>query len=367
MVPSNTARYLRYALLSLASQTVPADIVVVDDGSPDGEVGRMAREFGLNFIRSRTSEGPPTARNLGIETLRTPWIINFDGDNIAEPRFVQRLLSAATRRRRAGISYCLAVQIGEATGPYTSVVRGHPMQLGRRNFIDASSMFARRAWKEAGGWDPDAFPLSDWDFWLSIVEKGWRLAFVPAYLLRYRVRSSGILRSTSKDDSERAQRYIRDKHAAFIARREQVDLDDVVRYRVNRIRKRLDARIAAKEPSDPKRVVVLGTADDPQARQAVGTLTHGAGYEVVGFADERAPRSSTRVLGLPLLRSTAELFQAFMSGTHAACVAVSDPVERERLADLASEIGFELPTMISDHRTLSPASAESPQRRDAGP
>jgi GT2 family glycosyltransferase len=247
VVPSNTARYLRDALASLLSQTAESEIVVVDDGSPDGEVSRMAREFGLAFIRNPTSEGPPTARNIGIEALRHPWIINFDGDNIAAPRFVERLLGAALRRKRTGIAYCLAVQFGEASGPYWPVMRGLPLHLARNNFIDASSMFARSAWEEVGGWDPEAFPLSDWDLWLGIVERGWRIGFVPEYLLRYRVRSSGILRSTPKEHFRRARRYIWNKHADFLTERHAARLRYLAPRIVNRIRRRLDGRIVSDE------------------------------------------------------------------------------------------------------------------------
>jgi GT2 family glycosyltransferase len=243
VVPTNTSRYLYDALTSLLSQTAECDIVVVDDGSPNQEVSRTAGEFGMRFIRNATSVGPPTARNVGIEALPHPWIINFDGDNIAAPRFAEKLLRAALRCERTGIAYCLALQFDEATGPYKDVKRGLPFQLVYENFIDASSMFARSAWEEAGGWDPEASPLSDWDLWLGIVERGWRLGFVSEYLLGYRVRSAGLLRSTPRERFEGATHYIQSKHAAFRAERPGASPWNLIPRIANRVRRKLDERI----------------------------------------------------------------------------------------------------------------------------
>jgi sugar O-acyltransferase (sialic acid O-acetyltransferase NeuD family) len=354
VVPSHSSRYLRYALQSLASQTTEIEVVVVDDGSPDGEVSRMAREFGFGFVRNTYSEGPPTARNIGIDALHRPWIVNLDADNIVAPRFVERLLRVAERRPRTGISYCRALQFGEAIGPYAPVVRRLSMHLGHANFIDASSMFARRAWHEAGGWDPNAFPYSDWDFWLSIVEKGWRLGFEPEHLLWYRVRSSGILRSTGEEQFESARTYIRSKHAAFLVDRDPARLRYVIPRILCHIQRRIDARNVPDEITQPMRVVVVGSSQDPQSQDVLDTINDGLPYEAVAFLDDADAPIAAEFFGLPVLGPPTRMFDAFTLPARGAVVASSDGRDRERLGDLAVEAGFQLPSLVHPRSRVAP-------------
>ncbi|MGH2685429.1 MAG: glycosyltransferase family A protein, partial [Actinomycetota bacterium] len=114
VVASHHATYLRETLGSLLAQTLPSEILVVDDASEGGESRRVARELGIRCIRSTTSLGGAEARNVGIDALHHPWILNFDHDNVAEPKLVERLVAAARRRSRTGITYCTPRQIGMA-------------------------------------------------------------------------------------------------------------------------------------------------------------------------------------------------------------------------------------------------------------
>jgi glycosyltransferase involved in cell wall biosynthesis len=218
VVPSHHARFLRFALRSLLAQTFPLEIVVVDDGSPGGEVAALAEEFGIRTLRIERSMGAAAARNAGITSLSTPWILNFDHDNVASPRFVERLLHAASRAERVGLSYSRPLLFGDDRGPHRHVRRVPPRYLVHENSIDASSLFLREAWEEAGGFDPKASPLSDWDMWLGIVERGWSPVFVRRALWWYRTHGDSVLATASSDALERATAYIRTKHRAFAER-----------------------------------------------------------------------------------------------------------------------------------------------------
>ena len=218
VVPSHHATYLRETLISLLSQTVAHDLIVVDDASAGGETRRVARQLGVRCIRATSRIGASDARNLGIEELDTPWILNFDHDNVAEPRLIERLLASARRRPRIGIAYCTPRQIGMAHGPHPGVRRGTPSELAGGNFIDANSLFSTAAWREAGGWDGGAGIYADWDLWLGIVERGWGLAYVPEMLYRYRIHETGMLQSVDSPSTESFERYVRAKHGVVEGR-----------------------------------------------------------------------------------------------------------------------------------------------------
>jgi sugar O-acyltransferase (sialic acid O-acetyltransferase NeuD family) len=355
VVPSHTARYLRYALVSLLDQTMPHEIVVVDDASPNGEVGRVAKEFGLRWIRNPNREGPAVARNLGIEALDHPWILNFDMDNIAERNLVEGLLRAALREKRTGVAYSRALQFGEGTGPYWPVHRGLPWHLKFENFIDASSLFSRRAWEEAGGWDPKASPLSDWDLWIGIVERGWGLAFVPEYLFRYRVRSDGGRLSSSQERLERAEEYIRAKHAEFFRSRHARRPSNLIPRAWNRIRTVVDGWPDPIDPGEPMKLVIVGARSDGQAHIVLDMLEEGVPYEAVAFLDETPELWGSTVHGLPVLGPPDRVVGAMRMGARGAVVAIGDPHARERLAQVAREAGLDLPPLIHPRCYLAPS------------
>jgi sugar O-acyltransferase (sialic acid O-acetyltransferase NeuD family) len=355
VVPSHFARYLPHALVSLLAQTMPHDIVVVDDGSPGAEVSRVARRFGVRYLRNPESEGASVARNVGIDTLKHPWILNFDMDNVALPTFLERLVRAAVRRPGTGISYSLAEQFGEGGGPYWPVRRGLPWHLTGANFIDASSLFAREAWEQAGGFDPKASPLSDWDLWLGIVEHGWKLAFVPEYLFRYRVRSEGGRLSTSEEGMEAARDYIREKHADFIARRDGRRPANLGTRVLNHIQRRLDERIAVPKVPEPMKVVLVGARHDGQAQVVLDMFEDGVPYQAVGFVDETPSLWGTEVHGLPVLGPPDEILKATALGARGAVISIGDAQGRYRLGGVARDAGFHLPNLIHPRAYVAPS------------
>jgi glycosyltransferase involved in cell wall biosynthesis len=87
VVPAyNRAALLDAALQSVRDQTVaPEEIVVVDDGSQDDEVGAVARRHGARLLR-QDNYGASAARNVGLAAARSPWIAFLDSDDLWLPR-----------------------------------------------------------------------------------------------------------------------------------------------------------------------------------------------------------------------------------------------------------------------------------------
>jgi cellulose synthase/poly-beta-1,6-N-acetylglucosamine synthase-like glycosyltransferase len=238
VVPCLEAKYLTESLNSLQEQTVQGSVVVVHERSGDPEVVRISKEMGVEAVCNEGT-GVAAARNSGISRLQTEWILAFDSDNVAQPTFLEQLLRAARRRKGVGIAYSRAVQFGDAEGLHPFVDRRLPGNLRGSNFIDASSLFARRAWAEAGGYDPAAQPVEDWDLWISIVERGWKIAYVPRPLFQYRVRADSQTRSSSDEDHRRARLYIRQKHPEFFSGPEE----HPIRRAVAKLRRKVDAAL----------------------------------------------------------------------------------------------------------------------------
>lgn len=92
----NGRERLRRALRSLETQTRPADVVVVDNGSSDGTAALVREEFAevkLLALERNLGFGPALNRVLAEHPADPLILLNDDAE--AEPRFVEALLDAA--------------------------------------------------------------------------------------------------------------------------------------------------------------------------------------------------------------------------------------------------------------------------------
>jgi len=98
------AARLRLTLASLARQTEPAEVVVVNDGSSDQTshvIDDAARELRLIRVDHGAAKGRSAASNAGAEAATGDILIFLDGDTLAAPDLVERHL--ALHRATSGL------------------------------------------------------------------------------------------------------------------------------------------------------------------------------------------------------------------------------------------------------------------------
>ena len=81
--------YLRRCLDSLCSQTFPDfRVILIDDGSPD-RCGAVCDEYAEKdsrfFVIHQENKGVSEARNAGIRSAATDWILFADADDWTDP------------------------------------------------------------------------------------------------------------------------------------------------------------------------------------------------------------------------------------------------------------------------------------------
>lgn len=89
------------ALESLYAHTdVPFELVYVDGGSP-GPIARhlaaQAKARGFRLLRTEHYLSPNHARNLGAESVKTPYLVFIDNDVVVAPGWLSALLACAER------------------------------------------------------------------------------------------------------------------------------------------------------------------------------------------------------------------------------------------------------------------------------
>jgi glycosyltransferase involved in cell wall biosynthesis len=91
----NRKENLRAALLSAMAQTVPVELVVMDDGSTDGTAEMVRGEFPqVKFEQHKGPNGPSFLRNRGSEIATAPILFPIDDDSaFASPKTVEQTLA----------------------------------------------------------------------------------------------------------------------------------------------------------------------------------------------------------------------------------------------------------------------------------
>lgn len=171
----NAAATIARALDSVLAQTVPAtQVIVVDDGSPDGgQLAAVLSGYGDRVLLLRQANaGPAAARNTGARRCESEWIAFLDADDSWLPHKMERQL-ALGRDPRAGLLH------GSARDRRPALPRELDFAaLWECNRVCTSMTVVRRqAFEALGGFDesPRLIGAEDYHLWLRIAHAGWKV------------------------------------------------------------------------------------------------------------------------------------------------------------------------------------------------
>jgi glycosyltransferase involved in cell wall biosynthesis len=207
----------------LQQQGVSLEVIVVDDGSTDDTVDRVAniRDARVKLVRNTIPLGVSAARNRGIGLASGPWIAFLDDDDLWAPNKLSIQLDAAMTAG-AEWAYSGSVKIDA----HERIIGGEPppnppdlmATLRRLNPVPGgcSGVIVRRtALDSVGAFDTELSNLADWDLWIRLGETGApACATVP--LVAYRLH--GGQASLDVDLIVREMELIKRKHGVRIDR-----------------------------------------------------------------------------------------------------------------------------------------------------
>lgn len=193
----NRLNLLKRAIDSALSQTLPCEVVVVDDCSSDDTQNyvqerceAIANIGGHRLIYHRNSPnfGHSKSVNTGVELATGTWIKLLDDDDYLAPNCIEKMTNAIALRPQSVICSCQAIQVDDKeieisrtrkTGPgkvfyipqedihygmlMEQVPFGTPVQVA----------FSRDAFLKTGGWDSTLDTnFDDIDSWIKIAQFG---------------------------------------------------------------------------------------------------------------------------------------------------------------------------------------------------
>jgi GT2 family glycosyltransferase len=215
VIPAQRRPELLRLCLSSVVRYAPAavEVLVVDDGSPDGVVSRVARAFpGVEVIRRDESGGFCRAANTGVRRARAPVVELLNDDTEVTPGWAESALAAFADARIGAVAPL--VLIGPADPTATPRVdsagdtwclagvarkRGHGEPLSARYLrpgpvfgASGSSAFYRRDALLAVGGFPEELGayFDDIDLACRLHRAGFRVWYEPAARVYHRVSAS---------------------------------------------------------------------------------------------------------------------------------------------------------------------------------
>ena len=200
------------ALRSVFAQDHAVDqVIVVDDGSTDGTIERVERNFpGVELI-VQTNHGVSHARNRGIERARNEWLAFLDSDDEWLPGKITAQLAAIMFN---GISrVCHSDEIWMRNGRRVNPMNKHRKYGGdiflhclpRCVMSPSSVVLHRSVVEELGGFDETLPVCEDYELWLRIACQTTVLYVPEKLLIKYGGHKDQLSRSSWGMDRYRIQ------------------------------------------------------------------------------------------------------------------------------------------------------------------
>jgi glycosyltransferase involved in cell wall biosynthesis len=173
----NVAPFIADAVASVLAQSLPdLELIVVDDGSEDGTLGRLD-EFDDPRLRvvAQANSGSSAARNAGIRLASGQYVAFIDGDDLWRKEKLRRQVELLEAHPDVDLTFSrseIVDESGRPTGRASRRVSGSVSfrQLLIENLVNNGSavVMRRDALERTGGFDTTLKACVDLDLWLRV-------------------------------------------------------------------------------------------------------------------------------------------------------------------------------------------------------
>ena len=211
----NSGDYLEEAIESVRKQSFKDwEIIIVDDGSNSIETLNILHELeksGFTIIKKENG-GLASARNIGIKNSKGSIIITLDSDDKFQPSFFRKAVEILNNKKEIGVVSSYVKEFGESNKIWRSSAYDDFSFL-IENRIVACCAFRKKCWDDAGGYDENMRQgLEDWDFWIRVTQKNWKVHVIPEPLFLYRKKTSSMLVDETRPKMNAIIDYLVTKH-----------------------------------------------------------------------------------------------------------------------------------------------------------
>ncbi|MDP9175187.1 MAG: glycosyltransferase [Planctomycetota bacterium] len=171
---------------------IASEIIVVDNASRDGTADYIARQFPrVKLIREKRNRGA-CAKNLGLATARSPFVIFLDDDSYPAAGSVRRMLG----------HFAADPSLGAAVFDVILPDGSHECSAYPNVFIGCGTGFRREALMQTGGLPEDFFmQAEEYDLSLRLLDGGWKIERFDLPLWHLKTAAARIPTRTTRLDT----------------------------------------------------------------------------------------------------------------------------------------------------------------------
>jgi glycosyltransferase involved in cell wall biosynthesis len=175
--------YIGEAIQSALAQSYrDFEVIVVNDGSTDGSLGEIEK-YPVKIV-NKVNGGLASARNAGIAWSQGDLILPLDSDDKIDPHYLMKtvpLMTDAVGVVSTDMQY-FGTHTDRLRPTHTTL-----QQVVQYNGMPVCSLIRKKAIEQAGGYKSIMNEgCEDWELWVSILKRGWKVAVVNEPLFFYR-------------------------------------------------------------------------------------------------------------------------------------------------------------------------------------
>ena len=199
----NHGKFVDEAVQSCLNQTYKnIEIIIVNDGSTDEFTNSLLNNYQKEKTKVITThnQGLAMARNTAIAVASGEYILPLDADDKIAPTYIEKAVEILNKKDNIGIVYCNAEFFGREVGNWDLPEYKFPDILNK-NCIFCSALFRKSDWEAVGGYKKEmVYGWEDYEFWLSLIEKGRKVYKIPEVLFFYRRHDVSMSKKVDADE-----------------------------------------------------------------------------------------------------------------------------------------------------------------------
>jgi glycosyltransferase involved in cell wall biosynthesis len=193
----NAAAFLEEAIRSVLQQSfTDLELLIIDDGSTDGtaEVVAAFNDPRINYVRHSANRGLVAVLNEGLDLAQGTYVARMDADDIMRPERIEKQFRYLQEHKDIHLVATFVDVInpdGELTGVWDTDRKAVTeteirSMMPRTTCIAHPTVMIRRSTLGNLRYDPRMVEGEDWELWLRMQSRGFRIAKIPEALLLYR-------------------------------------------------------------------------------------------------------------------------------------------------------------------------------------
>jgi glycosyltransferase involved in cell wall biosynthesis len=217
----NQVKYLPEALESIENQTHQNwECIIVNDGSPDDTAAisqKWVKKDSRFVYLEKENTGLSGARNFGIRSATSDFILTLDADDKYAPTFIERALLILKENKEIGIVSSWVVRFKDSKDVCLIKPNGRVLQdFLFQNAANGTSLFRKECWEQVEGYDEKMKSgYEDWEFYLRVCQLGWKMHVIPEPLFFYRQHPVSMRTVAIKNHDTEIKKYIYNKHGSL--------------------------------------------------------------------------------------------------------------------------------------------------------